>query len=163
PRGREVVRADRARLGLTLTEQLHRHQRIERVLELASTREGPLQVAREPEHPGLVIHRVVGAVGQPVDAVDAAAQAEAQAVPEVERHRLAPAERLALGGAAERDLEADRGALLAVPRLESEEERQVALQLAGLAIEDAVGRRRDQRAMSRESLLAQLAEPRAVL
>ena len=76
--------------------------------------------------------------------------------------RLAPAERLALGRAAEGHLEAERPALAAVLGLELEEERQVVQQLARLPLEDAVRRRRHQRAMLGQRLLAQLAQPRPV-
>lgn len=77
PRGREVVGADRASLGVALAQELDRHQGVERVLELPSAREGPVEAARQAQHPRLVVHHLVGAVDQPVDAVDAAAEAEA--------------------------------------------------------------------------------------
>src|SRR4029453_1159932 len=92
----------------------------------------------------------------------AGAELEAEPVAPVDGHRLAASERFPLGGSTERALEAERPALLAVLGLELEEQGQVVLQLAGLALIDAVGRRRHQRAMRGQRLLSKGPQPVAV-
>src|SRR6185503_15024538 len=157
--GGEVVRADHTGLPVGLAQQLHGGQCVQGVLELPPAREGGVETTRQERTSGLVVHSLVGAIGQLVEPVDAATQLETKSVAEVDGHRLAPAERLALRRATERDLEAEGPAPVGVLGLELEEEDEVVQQLALFALIDTLRWRRYQRAMLGQRCQTELAHP----
>src|SRR5439155_4477025 len=87
------------------------------------------------------------------------AQLEAKPGAQVDGHRLALAERLALRRASECHLEAYRSPPPVVLGLELEEENQVVLDLTRLTLEHTLGGGRHQRAMGGQRLLAELTQP----
>src|SRR5262245_51008184 len=108
PPGGEIVGADGAGVRVRLTEQLDRGQGVEGVLELPATRERRLEAAGQERAPSLVVDDLVAAVGQAIDAVDPATEPKPESIAQIEGHRLALRERLALRVTAERDLESER-------------------------------------------------------